>query len=76
MKQDLRNVHSNIAKMDNKRFLVKVQNFEIHQRLVRIIENKDVPYVDYMSRLLDSKLQPILSQLNKFSGVPNSGYTS
>lgn len=43
--------------------LTKGINFEINQRLVRIVENKDAPDVDYIPQMLHVKLAPVLSQV-------------
>lgn len=47
----------------------KSKNFEINQSLVKIIEEKDGRYVDYISQLLDAKLNPILPKVNRLMGV-------
>lgn len=44
--------------------LVKVQNFIINQRLVRIDKKKDAPYVDYTSQPIDAKMKLVLEKLN------------
>lgn len=33
-------------------FLARAEFFEINQRLMKIAEQKDAPYVDYISKLL------------------------
>lgn len=40
------------------------------------MEQKDAPHVDYMSKMLDMKLHPILLRLHAFKGVTSSGTTS
>lgn len=54
---------------------VKGRNFEINQRFVWIMEQKDTPHVDYMTQTLDAKLQSILLQLRASTGVTSSGAT-
>ncbi|CAI9303184.1 unnamed protein product [Lactuca saligna] len=49
--------------------MVKSRNFEINQRLVKIVEEKDALYVDYISQRLDAKLSPILPKVDQFMGV-------
>lgn len=56
LKRELHIAKANLIRSDDEWLLAKGRNFEINQRLVRIVENKDAPYVDYMSRLLDVKL--------------------
>lgn len=55
-KKELENVKEDMI-------LTKGRNFEINQILVRIMEEKYAPYVDYMSQLLDMKCAPILPQI-------------
>lgn len=54
---------------DDKVFLVKGRNFKINQGLVKIVENKYAPNVEYISQLLDAKLQPLFSKLSLYMSV-------
>lgn len=50
MKQELKNDNNaNLTKMDEELWLVKDFFFEINQRLVRIVKQKYVLFLDYMS---------------------------
>lgn len=65
-----------LGKTNEEVLLVKGQNFQINQQLVKIIETKDAPYVNYTLKLLDAKLKPILSKLSDISNVTSSRATS
>lgn len=75
LKQELSRFKLDLEKKDDEILLVQGQNFEINQRVVRIVEEKDAPHGDYMLQMLNQKLQPLLSQLPIY-GVVSSGSTS
>ncbi|CAI9262132.1 unnamed protein product [Lactuca saligna] len=54
---------------DDKLVLVKGRNFKINQGLVKIVENKYAPNVEYISQLLNAKLKPLFSKLSLYKGV-------
>ncbi|CAI9293252.1 unnamed protein product [Lactuca saligna] len=62
-------------KVDEELALVEGRNFDINQRLVRIVEQKDALNVDYLSQILDAKLAPILSHFKTSFGVLGSRAT-
>ncbi|CAI9303283.1 unnamed protein product [Lactuca saligna] len=70
-----------LVKRDDEILLVKGQNFEINQRLVKNLEEKDAPHVDYMSALLYAKPQPFAKLLlvedviNSVSNLQQGGYS-
>lgn len=61
LKLELTKMKRDFEKNDEQLLLVKGRNLEIDQRVVRILEWKHAPYMDYMSQMLDVKLQPIRS---------------
>ncbi|CAI9267960.1 unnamed protein product [Lactuca saligna] len=76
LKKELMIVQNELVKKDYEQLLVKGRNFEINQRIFKITEQKDSPYVDYILKLLGAKLQPLYSKLSVTKGVPSSGATS
>lgn len=76
------------AQINEELFLVKSHNFEINQRSLKIVKEKDTPYVDYVSqvmdmklngvlptisKLMDAKLNPILAKLTELANARSSG---
>lgn len=73
---ELRHVKIDFEKNDEELQLVKGKLFDINQRLIRITKEKDAPHIHYMSRMPDTKLQPIISKVRANVGVTSSGATS
>lgn len=44
--------------------------------IVRIVKNKDVPYTDYTSKLIDAKMKPVLEKLNEVFNVTHCRATT
>lgn len=57
----LRYMKWDFEKNDEELLHVKGWNYEINQWLVRIMEEKVDPHVNYMSQMLDVKLIPTIS---------------
>lgn len=72
LKLKLSFVQTEVAKKDDELPLVKASNFEINQRLTKTVEYKDAPYIDYISALLDTNLQPLFSKMSITEGVSTS----
>lgn len=54
-----------LNKENEELLFVMGQNFEINQRLVKIVEIKDVPYTNYTYQMIDEKMKPVLAKLNE-----------
>ncbi|CAI9261725.1 unnamed protein product [Lactuca saligna] len=54
LKDELMIVKTKLIKKDNELLIVKGKTFEINKSLVKIVEEKDAPYVDYISQILDA----------------------
>lgn len=52
LKQEVSYLKSELVKKDDELLLVKGRNFEINQRLVKIVEEKDAPHIDYHKCLI------------------------
>lgn len=80
IKHELMFAKTELVNRDDEILLVKGQNFEINQRFIKNIEEKDAPHVDYMFALLDVKLQPFAKLLlvedfiNSVSNLQQGGY--
>lgn len=69
LKEQFKNATIELGKMNEELLLVKGQNFEINQSLVKIVENKDAPYADCTSQLIDAKVKPVLTKINEILDV-------
>lgn len=52
------------TQMDEELLLVKSQIFEINQQMAKIVEQKDAPYIDYISQVMDVKLNAAIPKIN------------
>ena len=68
----MKNTSIDIAKLEEEKILVQGRNFEINQRLMRIVKSRDAPFADYVGQILSEKPKPVFEKLKEIQKVTKS----
>lgn len=71
IKEKLDATNSLNAQISDELLLVKSCNLAINQHLLKIVEDKDAPYVDYISQLMDVTFSSTIPQIKKILWMLN-----
>ncbi|CAI9280536.1 unnamed protein product [Lactuca saligna] len=72
LNEKVKHENSEIARLQDEKFSINACNSEIHQRLLRIIENKSHPFNDTVRLPLSEKHKPVFALLNQIVSVSAS----
>lgn len=76
LNENFKHSKSEVARLQEENFSIKAHNSEIHQRLLRIVENRSNPFNDTVCLDLLEKQKPLFALLNQIVGVSGSGAPS